>query len=57
MCKWKPMCCKYYGIRMEEHLYLLQMKYPYYLYNYINKNPYEIIVDDFIAEYILVIKG
>lgn len=29
----------------------------YYLYNYINKNPYEIIVDDFIAEYILVIKG
>ena len=36
MCKWKPMCCKYYGIRMEEHLYLLQMKYPYYLYNYIN---------------------
>ena len=27
------------------------------MYNYINKNPYEIIVDDFIAEYILVIKG
>ena len=27
------------------------------IYDYINKNPYEIIVDDFIAEYILVIKG